>query len=145
MRAPLLVALGFALVTLFAAAPMLWPGTPVAMSARIVFAGLCHQEAARSFSIDGHAMAVCHRCAGIYAGLALGALAAFAIAADPRSLRVWALGGAPLALQVLLAWAWPALDLWWLRTATGLVAGGVGGLLLARALGGAAGRVTPRP
>ncbi|HLL76291.1 MAG TPA: DUF2085 domain-containing protein [Pyrinomonadaceae bacterium] len=34
------------------------------------FTGLCHQQAGRSFSIDGHALAVCARCTGIYAGFA---------------------------------------------------------------------------
>jgi len=38
------------------------------------FAGLCHQQAERSFSLDGHALAVCARCTGIYAGFAACAL-----------------------------------------------------------------------
>ena len=34
------------------------------------FAGLCHQQAGRSFALEGHALAVCARCTGIYAGFA---------------------------------------------------------------------------
>jgi hypothetical protein len=124
----------FAIAALLASAPMLWPGTPLAAMARAVFSGLCHQQDARSFAIDGHTMAVCHRCAGIYAGLSLGALGALVIAADPTRWRHWIAGGAPLAIQVTLAWIWPALDLWWLRSATGVWTGLMGGLLLARAL-----------
>lgn len=37
-----------------------------------VFNTLCHQEAARSFSISGVQMAVCSRCLGIYGTLFLG-------------------------------------------------------------------------
>lgn len=116
--------------------PMLWPDAPAALAARWVFSGLCHQDAARSFALDGHAMAVCHRCTGIYVGLALGALLAVAWRVDPSRKATWLAGATPLALQVLAAWAWPALDLWWLRAATGVIAGGTGGLLLASAVGG---------
>jgi uncharacterized membrane protein len=34
------------------------------------FASVCHQQAERSFTIDGHALAVCARCTGIYVGFA---------------------------------------------------------------------------
>ncbi len=118
----------------FALVPMLWPEGPFAAMARWVFSGLCHQDAARSFAIDGHAMAVCHRCTGIYVGLGLGGLAALAVLPDPSRKGYWAAGVAPLALQVLLAWIWPPLDLFWLRLLTGGIAGLTGGLLLASAL-----------
>jgi uncharacterized membrane protein len=39
-----------------------------------IFHGLCHQRPERSLFIFGSQMAVCSRCAGIYAGLLVGAL-----------------------------------------------------------------------
>ena len=38
------------------------------------FRSLCHQIPGRSFAIDGTPLAVCHRCIGIYLGLAVGVL-----------------------------------------------------------------------
>ena len=38
------------------------------------FSYLCHQIPERSFHVAGHPFAVCARCAGLYAGFALGAL-----------------------------------------------------------------------
>lgn len=40
----------------------------------LAFASLCHQMPERTLTILGTPMAVCSRCAGIYAGVALGAL-----------------------------------------------------------------------
>ncbi len=37
-----------------------------------VFAPLCHQIPSRSFALNGHPLAVCGRCLGIYAGFAAG-------------------------------------------------------------------------
>ncbi len=39
-----------------------------------IFRAVCHQMPERSFHIGGHALAVCARCSGIYAGVAVGAL-----------------------------------------------------------------------
>jgi uncharacterized membrane protein len=39
-----------------------------------VFSPLCHQIADRCFVLDGHPLAVCGRCLGIYAGFAAGLL-----------------------------------------------------------------------
>lgn len=36
------------------------------------FAPVCHQIAERSFHLDGHPLAVCHRCFGFYVGFTLG-------------------------------------------------------------------------
>jgi hypothetical protein len=41
---------------------------------RPAFAVFCHQLPERSLSLHGHDMVVCSRCAGIFAGLSLGAL-----------------------------------------------------------------------
>ncbi len=38
------------------------------------FAPLCHQIPSRSFTLYGHAVAVCARCMGVYGGLVLGIL-----------------------------------------------------------------------
>lgn len=38
------------------------------------FSFLCHQIPERSFHLDGHQLAVCSRCTGIYAGFAAGVL-----------------------------------------------------------------------
>jgi uncharacterized membrane protein len=39
-----------------------------------IFHYLCHQDAARSFVISGHTLPFCHRCTGLYIGLALAAI-----------------------------------------------------------------------
>ena len=39
------------------------------------FSVLCHQIPSRTFHVDGHAFAVCHRCFGIYFGLLAGFIA----------------------------------------------------------------------
>lgn len=56
------------------AAPMLISNGRVFAGTTIyaAFAAVCHQRAERSFHIDGLPLAVCARCAGIYAGFALG-------------------------------------------------------------------------
>jgi uncharacterized membrane protein len=41
---------------------------------RIFFSPICHQIPERSFFINGHPLAVCARCTGIYAGFFLGLL-----------------------------------------------------------------------
>jgi uncharacterized membrane protein len=41
---------------------------------RPAFATLCHQMPGRSFVVDGHLFAVCHRCTGIYTGIVGGLL-----------------------------------------------------------------------
>ncbi len=80
-RAPLFVwtflaafTLGFLGLTL--AAPLLLAHSYTGASG-IIYSGfslLCHQLPERSFHLEGHAMAVCSRCTGIYTGFAVSVL-----------------------------------------------------------------------
>lgn len=55
------------------AAPLLAATHPLtALLIRNFFSRLCHQDAPRSFVVDGSPVAVCVRCLGIYWGVALG-------------------------------------------------------------------------
>jgi len=93
-----------------------------------VFAGLCHQQAERSFTFAGHALAVCARCTGMYAGFAA-CVVLYPLArplgrpaATPA--RAWlALALLPTAVDFLLnaAGLWSNTHL--SRAATGVVAG----------------------
>jgi uncharacterized membrane protein len=68
-----LALLGLALTPL--AAPLLAHGHPLfALLIRSFFSGLCHQDPARSFMVEGSPAAVCVRCLGIYCGAALAPL-----------------------------------------------------------------------
>src|SRR6185503_13283173 len=58
------------LVALVVVAPLAAAGGHVEVAQVIyrAFAALCHQRPDRSYFIDGHKLAVCSRCTGIYAG-----------------------------------------------------------------------------
>ena len=70
------------------------------------FAPLCHQLPDRSYFIDGHKLAVCSRCTGIYAGFAFTLLvyplvrSLRSVATPPRSLLILAV--LPLAIDFSL-------------------------------------------
>jgi uncharacterized membrane protein len=79
--------LGWTAWSLIALVAFLWTGLIVAApvlqandfpgSANFIYAAfsyLCHQIAERSFYLEGHPLAVCSRCFGVYAGLAAGVL-----------------------------------------------------------------------
>jgi len=78
----------------------------------LFFSGICHQIPERSFFLNGHPLAVCHRCSGIYFGLFLGSL--ISGKAFPRFLSIprrrwWVLAGAvPLVVDAL----GPMLGFW---------------------------------
>ncbi len=128
--------LGAALVGLPAAALVLmgWlapEGSTLHSVIHGVGAVVCHADPGRSFE----GAAVCHRCTGIYAGVAIGGLLSAVIPRVPfQRMAWWALAAGPLALQVALGLAIPALDLWWLRLTTGLVFGVLSALAIADAL-----------
>jgi len=66
----ILAVLALALAPL--AAPLLAGSHPLtALLIRSFFSRLCHQNAARSFVVEGSPVAVCVRCLGIYCGVAL--------------------------------------------------------------------------
>ena len=61
-----------ALLAVSVAAPFLaLAGGDAGRLALAAVEGLCHQIPARSFHVLGHAMALCARCTGVYAGLAV--------------------------------------------------------------------------
>ena len=128
-----------AIALALAAAPLVMSGTTLAAVSHAWFAGLCHQLPERSFVVDGHAMAVCHRCTAIYAGIGLGGLAVGGGMPVRASSRVgWAIALLALGGQVAIGFAFDGLDLAPLRFASGLVFGAWSGAAVASALGKAA-------
>ena len=105
---------------------------------RPAFATLCHQLADRSFTIDEHLFAVCHRCTGIYAGIVIG-LAFIPFRSVTRLIRRH---GLPiLAIAAALVFVDAGLDVvgLWSNTAatrvlTGLLLGAAGGAFLGSAI-----------
>lgn len=93
----------------------------------LFFSPVCHQIPERSFSLAGHAFAVCHRCFGIYLGLFLGSLpapAAYCNILSPRWRRTWVLAAtAPLLFDALLPFFGLGANTLWSRLASGLVFG----------------------
>jgi uncharacterized membrane protein len=104
-----------------------------------VFSPTCHQLADRSPWFMGHQLAVCHRCAGIYAALPLGALLAPLIPGMRDRLNRYAplLAGASL-LPMALDWGLDATSIWIntpvSRAMTGAMFGAVAGAWFAWAL-----------
>jgi uncharacterized membrane protein len=124
------------------------PGTVGSIATRTVFARACHQDPARSFAWDGEPFCVCHRCFGIYAGLAVGALAVALfprVPLDPGSRRLWLAALLPMLAHVALLHLWPPADLVVLRVGTGALFGLWGGVASSLALGQAATPASSRP
>jgi uncharacterized membrane protein len=99
------------------------------------FSTVCHQLPGRSPHVDGHQLAACHRCFGIYAGIILGALImplGRDILADWRAYVVpgIAMAVAPAGLD----WLGGMLGFWTtgpvVRAITGAVFGMVGGAFI---------------
>ena len=73
------------------------PSGAIYASTRLVFRPGCHQLVERSFAWGDAPFAVCHRCFGVYAGLALGGLiAALGFRADPGHRKIWIAATAPM-------------------------------------------------
>ncbi|MEM9072978.1 MAG: DUF2085 domain-containing protein [Myxococcota bacterium] len=103
---------------------------------RLAFRPLCHQLPERSFAIAGTPLCVCHRCFGIYAGLAAGGLlSVLGLRIDPGNRWLWFAAVVPMAVHVLTLNLWAGADLVVLRVGTGLLFGGLGGLALCSAFG----------
>ena len=131
-RVTLLLACLAGLAAAAAAAPLAAAGWPYAELLRWPFSLVCHQLPERSFHWLGWPLAVCHRCAGLYLGFALGVAAWPHLPAGARRLATrpaWL--GTCLAL-LALDWALPNSAA--SRLATGLVAAFPMGLLAHSAL-----------
>lgn len=66
-----------------------WLCAAAGADARVIFAYLCHQLPERTLHLEGEPMALCSRCAGIFLGLVVGALAAPPL---PTGARAWLMG-----------------------------------------------------
>jgi uncharacterized membrane protein len=96
------------------------------------FAWTCHQIPERSFSLEGHSLAVCHRCFGIYLGLFLGSLVENRFVRLSLSIRRFCVlsASAPILLDALLPYTgiWSGTSV--SRFGTGLLFGSIISYLL---------------
>lgn len=103
------------------------------------FSGVCHQMADRSFHINGHSLAVCHRCYGMYAGMWLASIVTafqvYRMRISSRMSRILIVGA---LLPPGIDWFGDVVGLWTnsmpSRVITGAIFGLVAGLLLTRAM-----------
>ena len=94
-----------------------------------VFGYLCHQIPERSFHVEGHKLAVCARCTGLYMGFAVGVLV-YPLARSLRELetprRLWLLAA---CVPLLVDWALGFFGFWenthLSRSSTGALLGAV--------------------
>ena len=118
----LLAAAACAWVALLVLAPLL----PASAAAVLYAVGsvICHQRAERSLHLYSMQLPVCGRCVGIYAGAAIGSLAAAASTwrsrmerTSPRALLAY--GAVPTVLTIAAEWsgAWSGSNMW--RAAAG--------------------------
>ena len=148
---PFRVTPGWAAASLLSAAVALLAASPPALGfeggalVHGAFAPFCHQIAARSPQIHGVPFALCHRCFGIAAGLALGTLGGplaprvLARLAARHPLAVLGVAAVPTGLDWLLGVAGVWANTGASRLATGAGFGVAAGLLLAVAF------CAPRP
>lgn len=114
-------------------------GSGIEHAVRGGFQHLCHQLPGRSFVVDGTPLAVCHRCIGIYSGLAVGALVLPSIRVHAQRWAQhdrWVLLAA--VLPAALDWGGDVLGLWsntvGTRVTTGVWLGLAVGIVFARSL-----------
>jgi uncharacterized membrane protein len=103
----------------------------------LLFAPVCHQLPHRSFFLAGHALAVCHRCSGIYLGLLLGALlphSAYDRLLGPRRYGAVVCATVPLVVDAALDLAGVWANTPWSRFTTGLLFGTIASMLLVRGM-----------
>ena len=99
----------------------------------LFYAPTCHQIAGRSFQIGGHALAVCSRCTGIYAGFLTGCIAYPLIRRlrpnwNTKKVLLWAITPMVIDFSVAKTGLYPSNTV--LRAVTGLIAGGIVSVLL---------------
>ena len=136
LRMPLIVwgvAAGCALLLLaliFAAPSALSHRHPLIGSAIYqIFRPFCHQIPARSFYFEGHPLAVCARCSGLYIGFAVGALLYPLVRSLRRSdapARAWLIAAAlPTATDFALGFSGIWANTHLSRSVTGALLGAV--------------------
>ena len=80
----------------------LLPLGPVGAALELPFFFVCHQLSERTIVILGEAMPLCSRCAGIFTGLALGAITCWPRLTIQRARILLALGGALMLADVIM-------------------------------------------
>lgn len=97
---------------------------------------VCHQAAARSFSVRGVALPVCARCTGLYAGVPLGLLAGLLVprarAGGPSARRLLAWAALPTLATIVAEHAGGAPVPGWLRAALGAALSAAAAFVIAR-------------
>lgn len=102
----------------------------------VVGSRVCHQSAARSFSLAGSPLPVCARCTGLYAGVPLGILAGLVVTRRrtgpwPRAPRLLAWAALPTVLSVFVERAGVAPAPGWVRAVLGAVLSGAAAFVIA--------------
>lgn len=126
-----LAALSLAFIALPLAAPILLAHGYIQSSSVIyrAFSFLCHQIPERSFHLEGHALGVCARCTGIYAGLAASVLFYPLLRSLKRAeapARIWlVLACVPITIDFSLGFLGVWQNTHFSRFATGAIFGAV--------------------
>lgn len=104
------------------------------LAAVVLFHGLCHQLPERTLCFSGAAMLVCSRCAGIFGGIALGAVLPAPRWSGRHGRRLLLAAALPMLVDVIAqnTGLYPVLHS--TRLTTGLLAGWTASALLFNAL-----------